>query len=199
MLVECGFVAVEVASGERFSFSPSLGRVAALGSPAEIVGLYAALHGPNAEQEAAYVLAGLCDQEDPAPLVGWRDEAGWHDGLMPPAERVIIARHLMQHAICGRARPDASDPREGGRYSATFNAAEYIAVARVHLGMSAADAEALSMTELQQLLDVKFPRHGGGAKDVPTREQYEASMRHFDELIERMKAKKQGEQGGGNG
>lgn len=185
MLVECGFVRATTGDGQEYTFRPSLGRIAALGSPTEIVGLYAALHGPNAAQEAAYVLAGLCDQEDATPLVGWHAEDGWHDGLMPPQERVIIARHLMQHGICGRARPDAKEPREGGQYRAEFNAAEYIALARVHLGMSAADAASLSMTELQALLDVKFPRKSGGPRDVPTREQYEEAMRHFDEMAAR--------------
>lgn len=185
MLVECGFVRATTSDGQEFTFRPSLGRIAALGTPAEIVALYAALHGPNAAQEAAYVLAGLCDQEDATPLVGWHGDDGWHDGLMPPQERVIIARHLMQHGICGRARPDASEPRDRGQYSAEFKAADYIALARVHLGMSAADAAALSMTELQALLDVKFPRKSGGPRDVPTREQYEEAMRHFDEMAAR--------------
>lgn len=185
MLVECGFVRATTGDGQEFTFCPSLGRIAALGTPAEIVELYVALHGPNAAQEAAYVLAGLCDQEDPTPLVGWRDEQGWHDGLMPSDERVLIARHLMQHGICGRAKPDAAEPRDRGEYRAEFNAADYVALARVHLGMSAADAEALSMTELQQLLDVKFPRKDAGARNVPSREQYDDAMRRFDELAAR--------------
>lgn len=188
MLVECGFVRVQTGEGEAWSFTPALGRVAALGSPAEVVELYGALHGANAPQEAAYVLAGFCDQEDATPLVGWLDEMGWHDGLMLPAERIVIARHLMQHAICGRARPDAREPRDGGKFSTGFDASEFVALARVHLGMSAADAEALSMSELQRMLDIKFPRQeagSGAARDVPSRDEYEAAIRHFDELAAR--------------
>jgi hypothetical protein len=191
VLVECGFVRAQAADGTEYTFRPSLARVAALGPPESIVGLYADLHGPRAAQEAAYVLAGFCDQEDSTPLVGWFDADGWHDGAMPPEERVIVARHLMHHAICGRASPDASEPRDQGQFSTRFDAAEYIAVARVHLGMSAADAEALSMTELQALLDVKFPRKGGsasGERNVPTREEYEEAMRRFDEIATRSKA-----------
>jgi hypothetical protein len=189
VLVECGFVQVTAGDdGRAWSFSPSLGRLAALGSPPELVALYAALHGPNAPQEAAYVLAGFCDQEDAADLIGCHAESGWFDGLMPAGDRVIIAQHLMHHAMVGKARPDGEAPAERGQYAPEFRVSEFLALARVHLGMSAADAEALSMTELQQLLDVKFPQKA--ARPVASREEYDAAMRHFDELAARRKAAK---------
>lgn len=185
MLPECGFVRAITSGGEEFTFTPSLGRIAGLGTPHEIVALYAALHGPDAAQDAAYVLAGLCDQEDASALIGWRDEDGWHDGQMAPAERVIIARHLMQHGICGKARPSADDAGKAGQYSDRFDAAEYVMAARAHFGMSAADAEALSMTEFHTLLAMKYPdsdaAKGVRRRDVPTREQYEAAMARVKE------------------
>jgi hypothetical protein len=173
VLVECGFVRATVSDGRQFSFTPSLARIAALGSPQDIVATYAALHGPQAADEAAYVLAGLCDQDDPTPLIGWRDEQGWQPGAMPASEQVIIARHLLQHGIVGKAKPAESS---SGRYSNRFDASEYIAMARVHLGLSTADAEALSMTELHTLFEMKFPGKGAGGRDVPTREEYDAQM-----------------------
>ena len=42
---------------------------------------------------------------------------------MPPDEQIIIARHLMQHGIVGKAKPGS----KGGEYSDSFKAAEYIA------------------------------------------------------------------------
>lgn len=173
MLIECGLVRAVTSDGQEFTFRPSLGRIASLGSPHEIVALYGALHGPHAAKEAAYVLACCCDQEDPTPLIGWLDESGQHPGAMPEAEQIVIARHLMRHGIVGKARPDgqASD----GKFSDRFDAAEYVSAARVHLGLSSADAEALSMTEFQQMLEMKFP--GAHKKrDVPTREEYAAGM-----------------------
>ena len=112
MLVESGLVRATAGDGTVYAFRPSLGRIASLGSPSEIVALFASLHGPHAEADASYVLACLCDQEDPTPLIGWRDEAGYHAGEMTPAEQVIIARHLMRHGIVGKASPDAG----GGEY-----------------------------------------------------------------------------------
>lgn len=184
MLVECGFVRAQAGDGVEFTFTPSLGRIASLGAPHEIVELYAALHGPKAETEAAYVLAGLCDQDDPSPLIGWPEPADdpkgplrWHDGEMPPAERVIIARHLMQHGIAGKARPGASG---GGKYCERFDASEFVAAARVHLGLSSADAEGLSMTEFQTMCEMKFP-DAKQQDPLPTREEYDAAMAAFHE------------------
>lgn len=177
MLVECGFTRATTGDGQEFTFRPSFGRIAALGSPHEIVSLFAALHDPaKAQETATYVLACLCDQDDPTPLIGWRDEAGRHDGLMPAGEQVIIAQHLMRHGIAGKAKPGTKD----GKYSASFEAAEYISAARVHLGQSREDAEALSMTEFQSMLEMKFP-DAGKSRDVPSREEYAASMKAIKE------------------
>lgn len=170
MLVECGFVRAVASDGAEFTFRPSLARIASLGTPQEIVSLYAGLHGPRAAQDSAYVLACLADQDDVTPLVGWIDEQGFHAGLMPSDEQVIIARHLMQHGIVGKAKPGT----KGGEYSDTFKAAEYIAAACVHLGLSREDAESLSMTEFQTMFEMKFP--DSKAKEVPGREAYKAFM-----------------------
>lgn len=185
MLVECGFTRVTAGDGVEWTFTPSFARIAGLGAPHEIVSLYAGLHGPNAAQDAAYVLAGLCDQEDASPLIGWHepDETPelplrWVAGQMPAGEQIIIAQHLMRHGIAGKARP-GSGQAGGGQFSDKFEAAEYIAAARVHLGLSSADAEGLSMTEFQTMLAMKFPDStaaGPKARNVPTREQYDAGM-----------------------
>lgn len=173
MLVECGFVRATASDGAEFTFTPSLGQIASLGSPHEIVTLYAGLHGPNAAKDAAYVLACLCDQDDPTPLLGWTDGAERHQGLMPAAEQITIARHLMQHGIVGKAKPGQGD----GKFSDRFDAAEYISAARVHLGLSSADAEALSMTEFQTMFEMKFPQAGEKKRDVPSRAEYDAAMK----------------------
>lgn len=176
MLVECGYVRVTAADGGEWTFAPSFGRIASLGNPQEIVKLYADLHGPKSADTATYVLATLCEQDDPTPLVGWMDSQGSHAGAMPASEKVIIARHLMQHGIIGRAQPGKGD----GKFSDRFDAAEYISAARVHLGLSSQDAEALSMTEFQVMLEMKFP-DANKRRDVPTREEYQAAMKAIKE------------------
>lgn len=177
MLVECGYTRACDPAGNEYTFVPSLGRVAALGTPEEIVRLYVDLHGPKAAPISAYVLATLCEQDDPFPLIGWHDLDGtWHDGLMPASERVIIARHLMRHGIVGKAKPNSEAKAEKGRFTDRFVAADYIAAARVHFGLSSADAEGISMTEFQAMLESKYPDANKSARDVPTREEYDAAM-----------------------
>lgn len=171
MLVECGYVRATASDGTEYTFAPSFSRIASLGSPKDIVSLYAGLHGPRAAQDAGYVLACLCEQDDPLPLIGWHDRDGHHAGMMPPDEQIIIARHLMQHGIIGKAKPGKGD----GKYSDSFHAAEYIAAACVHLSLSRADAETLSMTEFQTMFEMKFPEQNK-TRDVPSREEYQAAM-----------------------
>lgn len=179
MLVECGFTIAATSDGLEFTFTPSLGRIAALGSPRELVELFAALHGASAERVACEVLAGLCDQEDATPLIGepQATDTGvrWLGGAMPAAERVIIARHLLKHGMVGDARPRRGKKAGAGRYAEEFDAAEFVAIARAHLGMSAADAEGLSMTELQRLLRVKFP-DAYEADEIPSFDDYERTL-----------------------
>lgn len=174
MLVECGYTRAATEDGQEFTFRPSFGRIASLGDPHEIVSLYAALHGPRAEAEAAYVLACLCDQEDPTPLIGCKAPEGDIPGAMAASEKVLLAQHLMRHGIVGTAKPGKGD----GQYTDTFDASEYVSAARVHLGLSSADAEALSMTEFQQMLRMKYP-DTKAANDAPSRDEYEAAMKHY--------------------
>jgi hypothetical protein len=181
MLVEHGFTRVTAGDGREWSFTPSLGRIAFLGDPYEVVHIFGALHGPKAEAEAAYVLACLCDQEDPTELVGWHDREGWHDGLMDSKERVIVAQHLMRHGVVGKASPEKGD----GKFSERFDAAEHTAAAQALLGLSSVDAEALSMTELQAMLAVKYPEMFKKKRDVATREEYDRSVAAIAKLKER--------------
>jgi hypothetical protein len=208
VLVESGFVRVQVSDGREWSFRPALARIAALGTPTQIVDIFAGLHGDGAASLAAYVLATLCDQEDATDLIGgveitrpaqpvaapkrwWRPWARQReaqpdigafvdlrvDGLMPAAEQIVIAQHLMRHGIIGGATP-AGKGRKQGQFSDRFDAAEFVGLARAHLGLSSEDAGALSMTELQQMLAMKFPDAvGEKAADVPSREEYETQMK----------------------
>lgn len=169
------------ADGTEYTFLPSFARIASLGGPKEIVGLYAGLHGPRAAQDAAYVLATLCEQDDPTPLIGGvvidpnnpEAPARIIPAAMPEGEQIAIALHLMQHGTIGTAKPNQ---KSSGGYSDSFKASEYIAAACVHLGLTRADAEQLSMTEFQTMFEMKFPSKADGKRDVPTREEYQASM-----------------------
>lgn len=176
MLVESGFVRVSLNDGAEFTFTPSFQKIASLGNPAEIVRIFGDLHGKRAIESARYILTVLCDQEDPTRAVGWHDldRAAWVPGEIPPDEQLILAVHLMTHGIAGKAKPDAKS--DAGKYAQEFNASEYVSAARVHLGLSSADAESLSMTEFQTMLEMRFPEAGRQQKAIPSREEYRKFM-----------------------
>jgi hypothetical protein len=178
MLVECGYVAAQAPDGREWSFTPALGRVAQLGRPAEIVQLYAELHGPRGADAAAYILACLCDQDDPSELIGWRDEAGLHPGAMPAAEQIIVAQHLMRHGICGTSKPSSGD----GGYAQEFRASEHIAAGVAHLGMPPDIVAGMSMTELQMAFAAKYPDQAEKKRDVPSADEYKAFMAHMENI-----------------
>ena len=143
---EYGHVRAMTQAGAEFVFSPALSSMAAIGSPAEIVQTYAELH---AEEERfcvraarAVLFACAVDCDDLSELVGWLDDDGHHSGLMPNDEQVALAKHLMKNGIIGKAKPGESS----GTYSETFDAAEHIANAVVHLGLSRAEAAMAAMS-----------------------------------------------------
>lgn len=172
MLVSEGFTRVMLPDGSEYTFQPSLGRIADLGQPAEILEIFRGLFGRYAAREARYVLATLCTNEDVTPLTGWHDEQGWHSGQLSQERQVVFAIHLLRHGLVGTAEAG----KDEGAPAQEFRVSDYVAAARVHLGLSAADAEALSMTEFQALIEMKFPDAKKKKRDVPTREEYRAAM-----------------------
>lgn len=176
MLAEHGLSRAVMPDGREFTFRPTFGRIAALGRPGQIVEIFRSLLGPRALLDARYVLAALCDQEDVTPLIGWLDlDEGWQPGAMPASEQICMAAHLLRHGIVGTA---SGDSKGGGNVkpATEFQVGEYVAAARAHLGMSASDAEDLSMSEFQALFEMKFPDPKKKRRDVPTREEYRAGM-----------------------
>lgn len=159
--------------GQEFTFRPTFRRVAELGKPHQIVEIFRGLFGRRAAFNARFVLAVMCDQDDVTPLIGWMNlESGWQPGPMPVAEQICMAAHLLRHGMVGAAKGDSREAKP----ATEFHVAEYVAAARAHLGMSAEDAEALSMTEFQTLFEMKFPDSKKKKRDVPTREEYRTAM-----------------------
>lgn len=175
MLIEHGYSRVVTASGLEFTFTPSFARIAQLGRPGEIVETFRGLFGGQAGRNARYVLAVLCDQDDATALLGWHDADGEHQGIMSVQEQIILAAHLLRHGLVGTG----GSKEQSSRPVTEFNVGEYVAAARVHLGMTTADAEALSMSEFQALFEMKYPDAKKKKRDVPTREEYRAAMAAF--------------------
>lgn len=191
MLVEQGLTIVQAEDGTEYTFRPSFLRIGALAAPVDLVGLLVSLGGQSSSRAAIappagyqpthshgaiatarHVLQGLADDEDISHLTGWIDEQGWHQGALPHDDQLMLAVHLLRHGMVGKPqkRDEPAEKTEG------FDVHIFIASAQVHLGLSAEDAGALSMTEFQQLWQIKFPPQ---EPKTPSREEYEEQMRQF--------------------
>lgn len=118
---------------------------------------------------AMHVMQACCD-DDIDNLVGeWRPgKRGvvYRPGAMPPSEIIIIARELAEHGVIGKAKVRKLQKHESAQaYSNEFRAFEYISAARSHFGMPRAEAEQLTMTEFQLMLDAKYPNQKGFTRD----------------------------------
>lgn len=124
---------------------------------------------------AMTVLTACCDR-DPAPLTGeiilgrsGRWAFVYRKGAMPPGDMVLIAQSLITHGIIGKAKVRQLQRHESGQATTEFRAFDYISAARNHFNMSRTDAEQLTMTEFQMLLNAKYPDQKGF-----TREEYDS-------------------------
>lgn len=108
----------------------------------------------------------------------------YRPGLMSTVEMVLIAQSLITHGIIGKAKVRQLQRHESGQATTEFRSFDYISAARNHFGISRAEAEQLSMTEFQLMLNAKYPDQKGF-----TREEYEATADGFLAKQARRRAK----------
>lgn len=119
-----------------------------------------------------HVLQACCDA-DLTPMIGewkgWRHCIVYRSGQLPKNDIIVLAQHLIQHGVVGKAKVRQLQRHESGERTSEFKAFEYISAARSHFGMNRAEASQLTMTEFQMLLAAKYPDQKGF-----TREEYDA-------------------------
>lgn len=118
-----------------------------------------------------HVLQACCE-DDLTTMIGewkgWRHCVVYRPGLMPKSDIIVVAQHLMQHGVVGKAKVRQLQRHETGERTTEFKAFDYISAARSHFGMNRAEASQLTMTEFQMLLAAKYPDQKGF-----TREEYD--------------------------
>ncbi|MFV9084521.1 DUF6246 family protein [Serratia fonticola] len=122
---------------------------------------------------AMNVMQACCD-DDITPLIGewkgWKRNIVRRRGSMGDAEIIIIARELIEHGVSGKAKVRQLQKNENaGDYSPEFRVFEYINAARTHFNMPREEAEQLTMTAFQLMLNAKYPPQKGF-----TRGEYDA-------------------------
>lgn len=114
------------------------------------------------------VLQACCD-EDLTSMIGewkgWRHCVVYRPGKMPKNDIIVLAQHLMQHGIVGKAKVRQLQRHETGERTTEFKAFDYISAARSHFGMNRAEASQLTMTEFILLLNAKYPNQKGFTRD----------------------------------
>lgn len=141
---------------------------------------------------ASHSVLTACCEDDVSQLIGWMKQSKnnrrsfvWRPGLMPVHNMVVVAQSLMMHGIIGRAKIRRLQRHDTNATTNEFIASDYVIAARNHFGMRRSDAEQLTMTEFQLMLNAKYPEQKGF-----TREEYDAEADKFFERRKRRIANK---------
>lgn len=156
--------------GEEYNISPTFSNIAKLGSPTEIIEDFKSFistvsvwHKFNI---AIFVLNACSDKPIPEELTGRMQFSERQQKFLyvkpnhdlPMIEDVItLAEHCFLHGICGK-----SDSKEKGDPIDSFDAYEFMELARAHLGLSAKEAGNMTMTEFVRMMNAKFPPENNG-------------------------------------
>lgn len=137
-----------------------------------------------------HVLQACCDA-DLTPMIGewkgWRRYIVYRPGQLPKNDIIVLAQHLIQHGVVGKAKVRQLQRHESGERTSEFKAFDYISAARSHFGMNREEASQLTMTEFQVLLAAKYPDQKGF-----TRDEYDSIADEYlaKQAARRAKAKK---------
>ncbi len=165
MLTQYGHVGIEW-RGVDYTLSPTFANIAKLGSPAEIIDDFQSFItqvNPVFKFNQALIIINACsDIPLPEALTGKIKFSNKRKKFMyvkplhqlPMFDDVItLAEHCLIHGICGKSKKKSTS----GAPLKEFDAYAYMELARIHLGMSAAEAENMTMTEFARMMDAKFP------------------------------------------
>lgn len=142
------------------------------------------VYGRRILSAAMLVMQACCD-DDITVLVGeWRPgKRGivYRPGGMPVGKIILIARALIEHGVMGKAKVRKPQRSENSSYVNEFRAVEYINAARIHFNISRDEAERLTMTDFQLMINAKYPDQKGY-----TREEYDQVR---DDYLKRRQAR----------
>ena len=133
-----------------------------------------------------------CCEEDLTPIIGewkgWRHCVVYRHGQIPKNDIIVLAQHLMQHGVVGKAKVRQLQRHDNGKRTNEFRAMDYIVAAQTHFRMSEEEAARLTMTKFQMLLAAKYPDQKGF-----TREEYEKITEdYFAKRERRLKSEPKG-------
>lgn len=164
MQIEYGFAEILV-KGMVYKLSPSLLNISKIGTPKIIIESFQALSYKHIHYVHSYSVAcnilrccGIPDE-----LVGgiifsqMQKKSLISPGLLPIEEVFILARHCLNHGVCGMIDDD-NDTNEGKKAKpmTEFDAHLFIVDAMEILSVSLKEAENMSMTQFGKLASAKL-------------------------------------------
>lgn len=199
--------AVIRAGGRGIFLNPSFLAVSHMGEPDEIVRLFVTVHAghypthrisdpailrdvmarcfADMATASARVVAACCaeniSQVTGTYAVTTKGKLSYRPGLLPVADVIELARHLIRHGVMGDQPPEQVKGQKS-EYSSKFDVRSFVYTAVAHLGMSEADAWNMTMTSFRAAMNAKFPVK---EKDrIPTEEAYDEVMNWADRMVE---------------
>lgn len=198
VLTDIGEIGVSTTERE-YLFRPSLYAMSQLGTPAEIVKLFAFMFGggninPYFQEQSvrahsrdmfrnALTVLTVCCDEDISPLSGCMGErwGSYRPGLMPMDDVIPLARSLLRHGIVGALPADKSTTKAGD-YTPEFSARDYVAMGMAHLGLSESEAWDMTMTSLTAAMRSKYPANSKSTSGAPTESEHDATMSWLEKV-----------------
>jgi hypothetical protein len=204
---DCMVEHIDNSTGEvtEWVFRPSFKNLSRIGSPHEIVGIFGDLYGSSYEgmlsgcpsaftpklmelayrsvlQTALHILHS-CYEGDGAlvKLLGGftpnyhGTKILYQSGKMPPDNIIALARSLLRHGMIGTKKSNGN-----GEHVPQWNPAEFIDLARTALKLPLIEAEQLTMTRFQRLIDQAYPDTKKPDRDIMNKETYMALMRDIE-------------------
>lgn len=164
---------------------PSLYAMSKLGTPTEIVEIFATLFAPNARPRdvfhAALDVIQACTDEDISDFTGHMGSryGTWVSGHIPMPDLLPIGRSLARHGIVGVVPEIKRAAPAEGDYKAEFDPREFVSQAIAHLGFSEDDAWNMTATSFILAMRAKYPPEQSKA---PSKEDLERMEGFLDEI-----------------
>lgn len=201
ILTDIGEIGVHTAAGQ-YILRPSLYAMTQIGTPAEIVDVFARVMGeaftPRQQDDQladALHVVKSCSEDDLSAVFGEYDELlRYRPGIAPVDHLLPLARCLMKHGVTGSLPPLPRQNDDESNYTGEFVARDHVAIAIAHLGLTEREAWQMTMTGLVSALRAKYPpsaSNAPGAK-APSAAQHAETMAWFEKVEAKKKARARG-------
>lgn len=203
ILTDIGEIGVHMGA-DCYKLRPSLYAISQLGTPQEIVALFAAVMSDRPPIGDVLGVIHACSDQDLSHVFGCfvpaRAKGAKGFRFKPGAARtqdaVHIARSLLRHGVVGALPPLERKDDTPGDYTTGFDARANAAVAMAHLGATSTEAWQMTMTELVGAMRAKFPpmpELDDKGRPVPPKmsaKEYEDTMEYGDAVMAALARKK---------